>query len=423
MRDVASFSGGNVAPPAAWRLLAGDGVARAIDNDRLVNTLGDLLEVDARDLDHALDHAASVVADAIGAEKVDAFIRDADRQVLTARGTSETPLGRKQKAMGLDVLAMANGGRTVWVFETGNDYLHPRVVEDEAELVGIKELGVRSAVATPLIVGGDMRGVLEAASVREDAFDASDLQFLRAVAHWVGTLAHRAELRERATQAAVDAGRRLAAEELVTVLAHDLGNFLTPLRARLELLLRESRREERSRDIERLEGALANVDAITALTGDLLDVSRIEEGIWRLEPSELPLASLVKEVARALASERVHIRVEVPDDLVIRADHRRLRQVLVNLIGNAVHHSPKGGTVAVAACREPDKVQIRVTDEGPGVPSEIAPRLFARFARGPRSTGLGLGLYLAERIAVAHGGSLSLDSTTAGATFVVSLPA
>jgi signal transduction histidine kinase len=115
--------------------------------------------------------------------------------------------------------------------------------------------------------------------------------------------------------------------------------------------------------------------------------------------------------------------VDVPEDLVVRADLRRLRQVLTNLIGNAVHHSPKGSTVAVGACRERGAVQIRVTDQGPGVPSEIAPRLFARFARGPRSTGLGLGLYLAERIAAAHGGSLALDSTTAGATFVLSLPA
>ena len=108
-------------------------MARAIDNDRLLNTLGQLLEVDARDLDHALDHAATVVADAIGAEKVDAFIRDTDRQVLTARGTSETPLGRKQKAMGLDVLALANGGRTAWVFEQEMT-TPPRVVEDDADL-------------------------------------------------------------------------------------------------------------------------------------------------------------------------------------------------------------------------------------------------------------------------------------------------
>ena len=77
---------------AARRLLSGWSMARAIENDRLLDTLQHLLEVDARDLDHALDHAATVVADALGAEK--AFIRDND-QVLTARGTSETPLGRK----------------------------------------------------------------------------------------------------------------------------------------------------------------------------------------------------------------------------------------------------------------------------------------------------------------------------------------
>jgi signal transduction histidine kinase len=397
-------------------------VAQTVSGDRTLETLENLLEVDARDIDQALDSAATVIANVLGAEKVDAFLRDEGRPILRARGTSETQLGRKQQRLGLDVLPIANRGRSVWVFETGNDYLHGHVDDDPEELEGVKRLGVRSSIATPLLVAGEARGVLQACSTAYDSFGEADLRFLRGVAHWVGTLAHRAELREQATRAALDEGRRLAAEELVTVLAHDLGNYLTPLRGRLELSLREARRHGRQTDIERLEGAIANVDGITSLTGDLLDVSRIEEGILRLEPTSFEIRPIAESVARALATDRVRVRVEMPAELCVRADAQRLRQVLVNLIGNAVHHSPKGGTVSVSARDDERAVEIRVVDEGPGVPSEVIPRLFARFARGPRSTGLGLGLYLAERIAVAHGGTLAVDSSPSGATFILRLP-
>jgi len=372
----------------------------------MLRTLEQLLEVEARDLDHALDEAATLLADVLGAEKVDAFLLEADQQILRARGTSKTPLGEKQHQMGLDVLPISNGGRSVEIFQTGCDYLHGDVDRDEREVAGIKELGVRSSIGTPLMVGTERRGALQAASLRRNAFDQEDLQFLRGVSRWIGTIAHRAELDERATRIAMEEGRRLAAEELVTVLAHDLGNYLTPLRGRLELCLRLARREDRKDDGERLEEAITNVDAITALTRDLLDVSR----------------SLFNSVARAMATDKVSIDIDVPEGLAARGDHARIRQVLTNLLGNAVHHSPRGSTIRFVAASAVDAVELRVEDQGPGVPTDLMPRVFTRYARGPRSTGLGLGLYLAERIAAAHGGTLTLESSPSGAIFTLRLP-
>ena len=388
----------------------------------MLSTLEHLLEVEARDLDHALDEAATVLADVLGAEKVDAFLVDGEKQILRARGTSKTPLGDKQQRMGLDVLPISNGGRSVEIFEKGCDYLHGEVDQDAGELAGIKELGVRSSIGTPLVVGTERRGALQAASVRRNAFDQDDLQFLRGVSRWIGTIAHRAELDERATRIAMEEGRRLAAEELVTVLAHDLGNYLTPLRGRLELCLRVARRENRQDDRERLEAALSNVDAVTSLTRDLLDVSRIEEGMLHLDPSLIDVRGMYQSVARAMATDKVSIDIDVPEGLAVRGDHARIRQVVTNLLGNAIHHSPRGSTVRLVAAAEVDAVALRVEDQGPGVPSDLMPRVFTRYARGPRSTGLGLGLYLAERIAAAHGGSLTLESSSSGATFTLRLP-
>ncbi|HEY6959301.1 MAG TPA: HAMP domain-containing sensor histidine kinase [Candidatus Limnocylindria bacterium] len=388
---------------------------------RLLHLLEQLLEIDPEDSEHALDEAATAIAEALPAEKVDTFL--AEGEILRARGTSETDLGRLQQDLGLDVLPIANGGRTAQVFFSGRDFRDGHVQHDPEELPGVKEMGIASTIATRFVVGTDPRGVLQASSTGEEAFDEEDLQFLRAVGRWVGTLVHRTELRDRAMRAATDEGRRLAAEELVTVLAHDLGNYLTPLRGRLEQNLRDAVRDGRDTSRQRLEASIQSVDAITQLTADLLDVSRIEEGILRLQPSEIGVRDLVREVARALGSDHVRIAVDVPENLSVKADLRRLRQVLANLVGNAVKHSPANGTVAISARRLDGEVEIRVSDEGPGVPSDIMPRVFMRYARGPRSTGLGIGLYLAERIASAHGGRLTLDSTPSGATFALRLPA
>ncbi|HUQ40979.1 MAG TPA: GAF domain-containing sensor histidine kinase [Candidatus Limnocylindrales bacterium] len=392
------------------------------DLRQLLGLLEELLDSDVRDLDHALDEATTRIAKAFEAEKVDAFLIEHKGEVLRARGTSRTKLGDIQKAMGLDVLAISNGGRTAEVFLTGDDHLDGRVEQDPDELEGIKQMGVRSTLATAIVVGDERRGVLQLASPRADAFDEHDQSFLRAVARWVGILAHRAELLEHRTKAALEEGRRLAAEELVTVLAHDLGNYLTPLRGRLELCIRDARKEGRNDDEERLAAGIANVDAVMTLTNDLLDVSRIEGGILRIRPSQFELKPMVEKMAPALATEDVTVDVQIPAGLCVTADQWRLGQVLTNLIGNAVKHAPRTSSVRVSADQPDGQVVIKVEDEGPGVPTDIMPRVFMRYARGPRSTGLGIGLYLAERIATAHGGSLTLDSSQSGATFTLRLP-
>jgi signal transduction histidine kinase len=113
----------------------------------------------------------------------------------------------------------------------------------------------------------------------------------------------------------------------------------------------------------------------------------------------------------------------------VAADPARLRQCLENLIANAVQQSPKGAAVSIfvklrKAQRENDTVLVEIVDEGPGIPSEMLPRLFDRYVTGEgRSGGLGLGLYLAKRVAAVHGGDLTVESPPGkGARFILSLP-
>jgi two-component system OmpR family sensor kinase len=398
--------------------------------DRLLTTLERLLEVQPASLTAAMDHVATLVAEALDAEKVDAFVHDPATATLNAVGTSDTPLGRKQKATGLDRQPIANGGRTVQVFVTGHAHFNANVQDDEEELIGIRrELGVRSQIAVPLEVGQVRRGVLCAVSTQTDYFADRDLLFLRAVSRWVGNMLQRMEVEERNAAASVEHGRQMAAEELVTVLAHDLRNYLAPIRGRLDILRRRAAREGHEANAKDTLELRRSVDRLSRLISDLLDLARIDQGLFELAREPLDLAVLVREAAEGLSVPGTQIEVDVPVELPAVVDPARVRQALENLLANAVQHAPTGTAVRLrltldASTGAGPAMVISVADRGPGIDAQVLPHLFDRFARSANSTGLGIGLFVARRIAEAHGGWLEVASSSAdGTQFDLVLPA
>lgn len=396
---------------------------------RLLETLEKLLEIPSAELDTALTHACNAVADALHADKVDAFLYDESKETLVALGTSTQPLSTLQKKMGLDALPIANGGRAVHVFQTGQTFATGRLDEDPEELRGVKVgLEVKSTIGVPLEVGGRRRGTMLIASQKPDRFRPADAQFAESVARWVAMIAHRAELVQEITRNAVEQGRRAVAEELVTVLAHDLRNYLSPIRARLHLLRGRSERDQRKDDFRDSDMAMRGVERLARLISDILDVARLDQGIFKVHPQPIDLAGLAREIAKALSTPEHQILVDAAEETVVAADPQRVQQCLENLIANAVQHSPQGApvNVMVSGERRDDRRwgRLEVHDEGPGIPVDLMPRIFDRFTAGPASQGLGLGLYLARRIAVAHGGELTADSPPGkGARFLLRLPA
>ncbi|HEX2035306.1 MAG TPA: HAMP domain-containing sensor histidine kinase [Chloroflexota bacterium] len=397
---------------------------------RLLATLEGLLAIDVTDLRAALSDAAQRVAEALTADKVDAMFYDSAIDSLVALGSSATPMGRKQRAIGMDRLPLANGGSAVRVFRTGVPHLTGRADLEPGELAGVVEgLGIRSEITVPLDVASERRGVLLASSARPDFFAEDDLSFLGAVARWVGLLAQRAELIEHIAEAAAERGRRGAAEELITVLAHDLRNQLTPVRGRLGLLQRRARREGREEYLQDAEEVARSLVRLERLIEDLLDAARLEQGLFALNRQPVGLVALARETVDTVRTEAIPIDVCTAEaEVRVVADPDRVRQVLENLLANAVKHSPAGAAVRVRVGTEERPggtwATVTVSDQGPGIPAELVPRLFERFALGPGSTGLGLGLYLARRLAEAHGGTLTVDSTLgAGTHFTLALPA
>jgi PAS domain S-box-containing protein len=182
-----------------------------------------------------------------------------------------------------------------------------------------------------------------------------------------------------------------------------------------------------------LRKMLQGADTLLALVNDLLDMSRMQAGQFQLRPSSTRLASVIEEVLGALSplADQRHQRLlrEIPGPLpVIVADEQRVRQVLVNLAGNAIKFSPDGGVITLGARDEGDRLRVTISDTGPGIRPEDLPRLFRRFSQLDDSTtrtqgGTGLGLSIAKALVEAHGGEIGVESEPGhGSTFWFTLP-
>jgi signal transduction histidine kinase len=201
-------------------------------------------------------------------------------------------------------------------------------------------------------------------------------------------------------------------EEFVADASHQLRTPLTALRLRLENLERDvvpaGRRE--------LDAALTELDRLGLLVDGLLALSRAAAGAAHAE--QLDLEQFVRERVdawSALAQERgLTLVAETHDAVPARAAPERVRQVLDNLVENAVEVSPAGGTVTVTARAAPPWAELRVRDEGPGLDAEGLRRAFDRFWRGRRGEGSGLGLAIVRRLVEADGGNVELSPAADG---------
>ena len=419
-----AFHGTSLALPRGM-----DPAPASLLSQRRLDILEQLLRLPGGDMKATLSHAADAIAAISGADKVDAFLYEPARDSLVAVGSSTQPLSSRQRELGLDVLQISNGGRTVEVYKTGQPYLNNAVAEDTGELPGIRDaLKVRSEIGVCLDIGGVRRGMIMLASLRPDFFTPDDARFMETIAPWIGVVAHRAELAAEIARNATEAGRRAGAEELITILAHDLRNYIAPMNMRLNVLrmrAEQDRQEDELRDLELLG---RSIDRLGELINDILDVSRIDQGVFGIQPRRIELAGLVREIVATFESAQHSIKLTVQqgDNIHVSGDAARLRQCLENVLANAIQKSPVTGTINVFVRRHHRDLRplavVEVIDEGPGIPAEQMARLFERYTTD-RPEGLGLGLYLAQRIARLHGGDLTAESAPGkGARFTLTLP-
>jgi signal transduction histidine kinase len=308
-----------------------------------------------------------------------------------------------------------------------DDMTTPKFEEEDQ----FRDLGLLSRVLSPLLAGPEIIGALSVVRRKPHAFSLGEIELLSLLGRLVGTAVQniRAYEAERTTAEEL---RRLSAlrADFVSLVSHELRSPMASVigSARtLQMRWRELTPEQR----ESFLALIAHeTSRLAELIGDVLDTSRIEAGTFTYSFDDVDLGELVRDTTAAAerGQDEVPVRAVVHEPLPqVRGDKDRLRQVLVNLIDNAVKYSRPGKEVRVEAQSTDGVVLIEVVDLGPGIPADQHKVIFEKFGRAhagdSAKPGTGLGLFIARSIAEAHGGSLDVRSfPDRGATFSLSLP-
>lgn len=305
-----------------------------------------------------------------------------------------------------------------------------RALFDEAT----KELGrPQSAVALPLLIGEREIGVLLLQCFAEDGkrFEEEDLSFFRALAGLIAAAIDRVRLQDEAREArALDEANRLKGE-LLSILAHEMRTPLASIKGYSTALLLEDAQWEPEKQREFLEIIDAECDNLSEIVRDLLESSIIDAGLLEIEKEPVLLPRLAQQAMRDIARRtKIHrFLVTFPDDFpIVEADPERIRQVLHNILDNAVKYSPDGGLIVVRGEVGQSEVIISVADQGVGIAPEDLNRLFDKYFRvksrsGRPVPGTGLGLPIAQTIVQKQGGRIWAESQLGkGTTLYFSLP-
>jgi signal transduction histidine kinase/ActR/RegA family two-component response regulator len=287
-------------------------------------------------------------------------------------------------------------------------------------------LGIGSMVIVPLLRSGRLRATFNVVDSEARSWSREDIAVAADVAERTWAAVERARAEE-----ALRTSNRLK-DEFLAMLAHELRNPLAPIAAAADLLLLNNLDEAKTKATSAI--IKRQTTHMTGLIDDLLDVSRVTQGLITLEPEQLHVHSLVDaavEQVRPMLEERGHqlhldYCAEVP---IIKGDRKRLIQVLANLLNNAAKYTPNGGQIRVSIERTVDRVCITVADNGVGMGPELVRYVFQLFTQGERNPdrmegGLGIGLALVKNLVELHEGTVTAhsDGLGLGSRFSVSLP-
>jgi signal transduction histidine kinase len=280
----------------------------------------------------------------------------------------------------------------------------------------VTEYTTRSVLGVPLIAREQTIGVLEGINKHTGSFTPDDIITLQ----WLAA---------QAAIAIVNA-RLFLQSDLVAEMVHELRTPLQALLATSHLLVRPELPDSQRQDL--LSTLQRETLRLSRLTTDFLDMARLESGRVRFAHTQFDLAELITECLELIRPQADNSGVRLvsqpsPTLPVIESDRDKLKQVLLNLLTNAVKYNRRDGEVIVRADSVGAHFRIYVDDTGPGIPPNVMSRLFDRFYRAPASEstteGTGLGLPIARRIVEALGGELRVQSTLGrGSTFYFTLP-
>ena len=304
------------------------------------------------------------------------------------------------------------------------------MVKDDRQLELLKILGSNSSMVVPIRARGKIRGSLSFIAGKDKPnFTSHDLALAEDLGRRAGIAIENALLYSSA-QSAIR-----ARDEFVSIASHELKTPITSLKMQLQMMLRSLSSENQittpasEKMIKALTSSSNQVDRLTVLIEDLLDVTRIETGKLNYNFEKVDLSKLMQEVLERFSEEIRYVKSvfhqDFDDDVFIFCDRYRIEQVVANLLSNAIKYG-SNNPVHVSLKRGDGEVILSVQDHGMGIIKDMQTKIFERIERAISSTnisGLGLGLYITKQIIDAHQGSIEVDSELGkGSTFKIRLP-
>ena len=317
--------------------------------------------------------------------------------------------------------------RTIHVADIAAD---PTVSDSKAMIA----IGARTGLGVPLLRGDQVLGVIILVRIDVRPFDPREIELVESFAKQAAIAIENVrlfkEIQEKSAQLEV-ANRHKS--EFLANMSHELRTPLNAIIGFSDVLLQKMFGELNEQQADYLEDIRSSGSHLLTLINDILDLSKIEAGRMELEVAPFSLVAalnnavtLVRERAQ---SHGIKLALEVAPELdTVVADERKLKQVVVNLLANAVKFTPDGGTVSLRAARENGQVRLSVHDTGIGIAAADQQRIFEEFQQASHQTeksreGTGLGLSLSKRMVELHGGTISVESAPGkGSTFTVALP-
>jgi len=205
--------------------------------------------------------------------------------------------------------------------------------------------------------------------------------------------------------------------DFVANVSHELRTPVAVIRANAETLIAGAKNDP-VMSTKLIDGLHRNAERLARILADLLDLSRLDSGQYRLDVSPVPLLPLCEASMSAVepqsAARKVSVAIAIPDGVQVKADAKALDQILVNLIDNGIKYTHEGGHVWVEARRDGDYVRIEVRDNGPGISAKHRERVFERFYRADPSRsreagGTGLGLSIVKHLVESMGGDVGVE--------------
>jgi signal transduction histidine kinase len=323
----------------------------------------------------------------------------------------------------------AAAARTLTTQWTSNIDSDPRFERPpEAAMEAIHKAQTSAILSTPLEWGGELLGVVTFHSLAPREWTRSDIRLIEAAAREVTAALDHARLYEEALKTA-DRLRELdrLRADFMAMVSHELRSPMTVVGGTAHLL--QWRREElRGAEMDELFETLERESRrLTRLVSEFLDMEAIESGRMTLTREPVDLLDLAAEaMIDSGCGARTDLETE-PGDTLVQADRDRIKQILLNLIGNAAKYSGSDLRITVRVLPSSDSVVVSVHDRGPGIPEEEKAHLFERFSRLSstltRAPGSGIGLFVSRTIVQMHGGEIWVESGKGeGATFAFELP-